>query len=414
MKKRFALIVAVLTLVLSAVPDARGQWVQTALGNNYTASCLALSGSNLFAGGTKDSGVFLSTDAGNSWKNANNALTYTDVTSFAVNGTYLFAGTYSGYSDGIFHSTDTGSSWTEATSGLTAIDVEALIVSGTNLFAGTFVVNTWNTGGVFLSTDNGASWMIESNGLTGNALDIHAFAVMGENLFAGTADGVFLSTDNAESWAQASNGLTYSVVTALTVSGNNLFAGTFGGGICLSTDTGKSWTPASRGLTSGNIYSFAVYGDNIFTATDSGVFLSTDNGANWSSTGLTNSYVYALAVSDMYLFVGTLGYGVWRRPLSDFGISAVSPVALTENSPTSYPNPFSQSTTINFSSPESGVATVAIVNILGATVAHIFSGELDAGTHTFLWDKPTGLPAGVYECIVQMNGHVQRTAMVVN
>jgi flagellar hook assembly protein FlgD len=95
------------------------------------------------------------------------------------------------------------------------------------------------------------------------------------------------------------------------------------------------------------------------------------------------------------------------------GINAVSPIVSTENSLTSYPNPFTQSTTISFTTPESSVATVAIVNILGATVAHIFSGELDAGTHTFTWDA-NGLPAGVYECIVQMNGNVERTAMVVN
>jgi Secretion system C-terminal sorting domain len=157
-------------------------------------------------------------------------------------------------------------------------------------------------------------------------------------------------------------------------------------------------------------------GRNIFAGTDSGsVFISTNNGNNWAnvSKGLEDAGVNALTVLGPYLFAGTENAGVWRRPLSDFGISAVSPVASTENSLSSYPNPFSQSTTISFTSPESGVATVAIVNILGATVARIFSGELDAGTHAFTWDAH-GLAPGVYECLVHINGRMERTAMVVN
>jgi hypothetical protein len=56
---------------------------------------------------------------------------------------------------------------------------------------------------------------------------------------------------------------------------------------------------------------------------------------------------------------------------------------------------------------------VAMVNILGTEVAHLFSGELSAGEHTFAWDA-TSLPPGMYECIVQMNGSVQREASIKN
>ena len=52
-----------------------------------------------------------------------------------------------------------------------------------------------------------------------------------------------------------------------------------------------------------------------------------------------------------------------------------------------------------------------MVNVLGAPVAHLFSGGLDAGEHEFMWGKPPGLPDGTYECIVRMNGGVERVAL---
>ncbi|MCJ7714131.1 regulator, partial [Candidatus Bathyarchaeota archaeon] len=53
----------------------------------------------------------------------------------------------------------------------------------------------------------------------------------------------------------------------------------------------------SNGPCGGQIYSLAVIGTNTFAGTyGSGVFLSTDNGADWTavSTGLTNKNIEAL------------------------------------------------------------------------------------------------------------------------
>jgi hypothetical protein len=69
-------------------------------------------------------------------------------------------------------------------------------------------------------------------------------------------------------------------------------------------------------------------------------------------------------------------------------------------------NPFSQSTEITFTSEAAGYADISIVNLLGEQVARLFSGELGAGEHSFLWSTPTGLPDGTYECLVRINGQV--------
>ncbi|HZK75735.1 MAG TPA: hypothetical protein VFD13_02395 [Candidatus Kapabacteria bacterium] len=53
------------------------------------------------------------------------------------------------------------------------------------------------------------------------------------------------------------------------------------------------------------------------------------------------------------------------------------------------------------------------LNLLGVEVAHLFSGELAPGEHSFEWSKPTGLPDGMYECLVRMNGEVESARVIV-
>ncbi len=57
-----------------------------------------------------------------------------------------------------------------------------------------------------------------------------------------------------------------------------------------------------------------------------------------------------------------------------------------------------------------GVGEVSIVNLLGAEVARLYEGELDAGEHSFTWDA-SGAAAGMYECLVRVNGNVQRVPL---
>jgi hypothetical protein len=98
-----------------------------------------------------------------------------------VSGGDLFAGT----AGGVFRSTNSGSNWTSVSSGLTDLGVPALAVDGTSLFAGTF------SGGAFVSSDKGGNWTPVNSGLTSPW--VNALAVIGGKLFAGTQDaGVFM------------------------------------------------------------------------------------------------------------------------------------------------------------------------------------------------------------------------------
>jgi len=180
--------------------------------------------------------------------------------------------------------------------------VYTIVTDEPNIFIGT------NQGGVYRSTDNGSNWEQVNSGLT--TASVKALTFAGSYLFAGTSTkGIFRSADNGSNWVEVNNGLSVLFINTLAVSGSNIFAGAklsvTGGGVFLSTNNGDNWTYV--GLTNYEVYSFAVSGNNIFAGTSNGVYLSTDNGSNWTevNSGLTESDVYSLKFSNSNLYAGT-------------------------------------------------------------------------------------------------------------
>ncbi len=183
----------------------------------------------------------------------------------------------------------------------------------------------------------------------------------------------------------------------------------------LSTNNGASWTEVNNGLTNTNVFAFAVSGTNLFAGTlGGGVFLSTNNGTSWTAvnTGLTNTYVRAFAVSGTNLFAGT-GGGVWSRPLSEM-ITDVEEVeqlpnyfALEQN----YPNPFNPNTQIKFSIPQSSNVVIKVFDILGNEIETLVNEEKTVGTYEVTWNA-VNLPSGVYFYQLKAGTFVQTRKML--
>ncbi len=96
--------------------------------------------------------------------------------------------------------------------------------------------------------------------------------------------------------------------------------------------------------------------------------------------------VYALVFGDVVTDVG-----------DDDGEGLLpNTFALDQN----YPNPFNPTTTISFTLPQSGDATLTVYNLLGQQVATLVSGKLPAGEHTVTWNgqdaKGNAVASGVY------------------
>ena len=252
------------------------------------------------------------------------------------------------------------------------------------------------------------NWSAVNNGIPTNSF-VNAFAVSGSNIFAGTyGGGVIKSTNNGTSWTDVNNGLTNLYVISLASSGTNIFAGS-GDGVFLSTNNGTNWTAV--GLPNSSVMSLAVSGTNLIAVSGSGgVYLSTNNGTSWINKNEGFGIIFTvntLLISNNYIFAGTIWQSVWRRLLSEMiGIQNISTeipgkYSLSQN----YPNPFNPTTKIKFEIPLSrvvdalggrGVLTQLIIyDILGREVAILVNEPLQPGTYEVDFDG-TRYPSGIY------------------
>lgn len=201
--------------------------------------------------------------------------------------------------------------------GVNIISIYSFAVDGKTVYAGLDTSDFVDHGGaVFVSTNNGMDWINSSTGIEGG--EVRALTLSGDNVFAGTlGGGVFISTDSGANWTGVNNGLTNLSVWTLAVSDSNIFAGTYGGGVFLSSDNGANWIGVNNGLTNLDIMSLVVSDTNIFAGTaGGGIFSSTDNGDNWTQIDndlLNLQYINSLAVTGSHIFAGSEG-GLYHSP----------------------------------------------------------------------------------------------------
>lgn len=313
---------------------------------------LGTNGIHLFAGIGSLGGIYSSSNYGSSWIESNSGLKNQFINTLANNSNYLYSGT----DYGLFRTSNNGDNWIPANIGLSNLEILSLISNETHIFAGTNGAgvysstnngNTWSQttlnnysvgslliknnlifaaskqNGVFISSNNGINWVSSNNGLTN--LNCNSITFNSTNIFLGTLGGVFTSTNNGSNWSAINNGLTNLNVYAISYSGAMLFAGTYLGGIFRSANNGMNWIAVNIGLTDTRITSLISTGSNLIAGTGDGyygsIFLSTNYGDNWSSInqGFTvSSTVYSFLINNSYIFAGTSGQSVWKRPLSDF------------------------------------------------------------------------------------------------
>jgi photosystem II stability/assembly factor-like uncharacterized protein len=322
-------------------------WIGRGLSGQTVYSLTKDNYGTLFAG-TKDSGVYKSSDNGLTWLQINNGLYNKNI--FRVKtgpSDVLFACSES--DGGIYRSSNFGESW-EIT-GVTAGTINrATILDDGNLFAATFngvqkydiITQKWSilglsfvapnpgwnwlsdiiidhdnvmfasswSGKVFKSTDYGGTWDTTSN--------IHSYQTHVTDMALYTDNSILLgiygfvkrSTDKGITWTSIINGLPNSIIQNIEVTEEGVIYAVSGNKLCKANHIDSSFVVIRDGIfaSSPPIYNRMATGNNglIFFAdqdVNQGIYRSTNYGETWLK--IYNSSVYSLSLfNNKYVAAG--------------------------------------------------------------------------------------------------------------
>lgn len=234
---------------------------------DHDIRALAIHGTNIYAGSSNPRGLFRSTDNGNHWTVSDSGITDKEIKSLGVcydggNNAILFA---TEYDSGVFVSTNNGESWINANTPFSGFS--AMVTIDTFLFAGT-------NGGVYLSTNYGTNWVPANNGLP-NTL-VRQLVTSGSNIFAGMGEGIFLSTNFGSSWNAVNTeivNIAYLAVRDSSVIAFAKIAETDPNSLFISHNYGKSWEAFMDGLpTYNDIQGLSISDSSIILGTWNGIW----------------------------------------------------------------------------------------------------------------------------------------------
>lgn len=363
--------------------SAFAQWVDMHVPVNGSVKAVAVKDSMVFASAAEGR-LLIANSSTNQWEEPTSNLTGKLVNTFLVHGNDIFAGTAS---NGLFRSTNYGLSWN--TTGLSVTDIYAVSQYDSTIYVSSY-------GGVDASKDNGVTWARINSYRNSKGVLSH-----NQRLFCISAEvGLHVSDDSGKTWSAAQNGIPTITLSAITEHENDLYISTYGGGVFRSSDNGVNWVSANEGLLNYDVLAFESINNVIVGGTyGGGVFASNIKGKMWApvNTGVTDFHVYSLAKNDSIVFMATGNGGVWRRPVREF-INLKYGVHITEQSAfgmSCYPNPFTASTTIQYSLNNSEKILVEVYDVLGRKIQTLVDGIVDVGQQVTSFNGAR-LPKGIY------------------
>jgi photosystem II stability/assembly factor-like uncharacterized protein len=245
-------------------------------------------------------GIFYSSDGGSNWEwRWVDTLYYLapGVTSLAIKGNFLFAGTHYG----LFRSSDDGLSWELVKSG-GVIKIIVHPITG-DIFAAEFY-------GVFYSSDDGLTWMDITNNLPSSQIWEMGIIQTGEIFIGFDFDGLYKTTNYGQEWFRSDTGMTDSGVSAFTQSTDGtIYAGRRG--IFKSTDNGSNWTNIYFD-SYGQLFSLETYQDSIvYAGLPQYLLKSTNYGSDWDTSFQAfenNNFINLIKVNNLGEVFTSVGF----------------------------------------------------------------------------------------------------------
>ena len=338
--------------------------------------------------GSEESGIFKSTDGGNTWVKLTKSSASLNVQTLYSIASGEHAGLYVGiYGGGIYKSVDGGASWSGFNEGLLTTYPESRRIKALHLvndgkvagfYVGTlgrgvfqrgitsrgihawikfdkgdlgdsFKVNTLQSidsnstnyglyavanDGVYKCVDKSGSWEMADNGI-GAAVYSNDLLAVGENLYIGTTDGVYMSSDGANNWNKF--GLQKEEVVTLCFVEEGVNAGLYAGvkdqGVSKRNNNTNTWEPFNDGLKNLDVKKLYAMGSGentiLFVGTSEGGVFKRVGDSGWTriNNELANTSVNVLSlytIDNMAIYAGTNGYGIFKSDDSGANWQAVN------------------------------------------------------------------------------------------
>ena len=315
--------------------------------------------------------IIHTTNGGEEWLIQKSDTSYYLASIYFTNDSYgwVVGGSFYGDSEGrILKTSDGGTNWEEqycnTCSTLNAVyftDTEHGWVAG-------------NLGAIYNTTDGGQTWMQQSYDTTGYSFESLYFTDTQEGWIVGnkyTEGGIILHTlDGGNTWLSELFINTYLYSVHFTDKDNGLISGS-NGMILLTRDGGATWE-IQESVTDNMLYS---------------VFYTND-GQGWAAgSWATIVHWDTLTVAVEEFEVKNSKSKVW-----------------------SYPNPFANSTTIEYELEQSSTVQISIYNHLGEQVEVIKKNQAE-GKQQVVWDAER-LPSGVYYVVLKTENDIHSTKLI--
>ncbi len=267
-------------------------WRQMDGPSGGTVQSFASYGDNIFASVTSCGYIYWSCDQGRSWRiiNSNN----NPLSSVATNASTIFAlGSY----QTLVSSTDLGQTWKSVYIQIPGYPQLTQLWSFENrLYLGNcqwiLYLCRWGKDMVIAMLSYQAILAVEQKG---------------KYLIVGTNNGVYSSDDSGATFDFSYIGN----ITTLQIQNSQVFAGNGYGDVYLSTDQGTNWT--WKGNTGGGILLSLLAKDSLLIAgtQSDGIKISTDYGITWTNTNMYFQYVYSLFDHGDVVLAGTRYDGMY-------------------------------------------------------------------------------------------------------
>lgn len=385
-----------------------GQWNKVeSIYSPFIFSAL-FEGDNIFIGGDS---LYISRDKGQTWIASAPSGQKIEITAlFKVNDMILL-GTYG---SGVFISTNDGNSWLPYNNGLSdyALYAKKFVVSGDTLFYGT------DGGGVYYTKLGSNIWYSYNEGLAWKvAWTVNDLTVTDKNLIvsSGASGFYFIRPKGSPVWIekriQTPIG-SYTTPRAFLTINNIVFSGSRAG-IYRSLDEGITFDSVGISALPLEAVSFAVDNNRIYVgytrSADFFVWYSDDFGNSWNVFDHEFQFLIDIYIYDNKIWAGTAN-GLWFKQLQPSSVDPISSIRefkLNQN----YPNPFNPRTRISWQSSIAGWQTLKVYDILGNEVETLVNEFRAAGKYVIEFNSK-GLASGIYFYRLTIGNFIETKKMI--